>query len=836
MADQTIDSLNLQISASTQQAVNSINKLLTSLRGLNSSLKSISSSGVREYSKEIGTMATSLKALDNIKTTGVDEVTRKLKALSQIDLSHLDGQKIKVGIDLDINGAKAKNLENAIQKTIDGVNVNADKISKELSKSFQLDKASANKVKQDFRTLAQEIANVFDANTGGSGDVSNSGIEAYMDAVETIKKEGKVASTSFDDSIDETKKTWKEFYDYFNNHPIYVSDSLKAEFGASDLNERLKDQLRYIQRYYSSDAVRIDDSSDWWETNSSMLREIGIYEEEAKNADRLKKVLDALRIAKQKLESVRISDLSSSELSYANNEVLRATENAWSNLETQINNSIKTNMQGSEGQLPIDVNVNQDKIVRDIRNAINKVAELKYNAVKVNLNVDTQSIKESITQKLSEIDSGQLTGVADSMEKLSNSMQNMGGINYKDNGLNTIINSINRLIKSDVGSFDTNKLANIITELSKISTIPDVSNNVNRFVSSIAKLASAGNNVSVSANALPKLGASLKTVTTDMSKITDVSASMNTFVTGVSKLASAGNRTGQTAEQLTQLGDGLKNFMTSIQDAPNVSENILRMTEALGNIASSGSKASSFFGSGSGGSSGGFNSGKLATASNVVSKLTTNINRLAQAGKNGLSRLVQWFRQIGNSSGSLQTATYNLKNLFATIVGYRGISGILNSISGFFSSSLEGKGILEIGSDIAEIENVVDVSFGSMADKAYEFAESATEAYGLSELAAKEYSGTMMAMLKSSGLGGTQEMKAQAAEMSTTLAGLAGDMASFFNIDTDTAFYKIRAGISGEIEPLKQLGINMSVEFTLRLYTVMYIESLCERKPKRCAA
>ena len=48
-------------------------------------------------------------------------------------------------------------------------------------------------------------------------------------------------------------------------------------------------------------------------------------------------------------------------------------------------------------------------------------------------------------------------------------------------------------------------------------------------------------------------------------------------------------------------------------------------------------------------------------------------------------------------------------------------------------------------------------------------------------------------------------------EMSTKLAGLAADMASFYNLDFDTAFQKIRSGISGEVEPLKALGINLSV-------------------------
>lgn len=117
-----------------------------------------------------------------------------------------------------------------------------------------------------------------------------------------------------------------------------------------------------------------------------------------------------------------------------------------------------------------------------------------------------------------------------------------------------------------------------------------------------------------------------------------------------------------------------------------------------------------------------------------------------------------------------------------------------------------GKESLMLASDIEEVQNVIDVTFGRGAKQIEEFAKSAAEAYGLSELSAKQYTGTMGAMLKSSGLA-----VGAAQEMSIALAGLTGDLASFYNLDTDTAFEKIRSGISGETEPLKQLGINMSV-------------------------
>lgn len=116
------------------------------------------------------------------------------------------------------------------------------------------------------------------------------------------------------------------------------------------------------------------------------------------------------------------------------------------------------------------------------------------------------------------------------------------------------------------------------------------------------------------------------------------------------------------------------------------------------------------------------------------------------------------------------------------------------------------KACIDLGSDLAEVQNVVDVTFGKGAKTINSWAKTTAKAYGVSELSAKKYSGTMGAMLKSMGL--TSD---KALDMSMNLTGLAGDLASFYNLDTDEAFTKIRSGISGEIEPLKQLGINMSI-------------------------
>ena len=118
-----------------------------------------------------------------------------------------------------------------------------------------------------------------------------------------------------------------------------------------------------------------------------------------------------------------------------------------------------------------------------------------------------------------------------------------------------------------------------------------------------------------------------------------------------------------------------------------------------------------------------------------------------------------------------------------------------------------GKAAIGVASDLNEVQNVVDTTFGTDgAIKINEWARNAAESFGESELQAKQFTSTLGAMFKSMGVG-----QADMEEMSMSLAGLAGDMASFYNLDPTEAFEKLRSGISGETEPLKQLGINMSV-------------------------
>jgi hypothetical protein len=403
--------------------------------------------------------------------------------------------------------------------------------------------------------------------------------------------------------------------------------------------------------------------------------------------------------------------------------------------------------------------------------------------------IDIKSIN-SVTkaiEKLGKVDSSNAQQTISSIQKVAHSMSVLNTVDFSGSKVIQGINAVKRLMEVKTDNFDTSALDKIANSMKGFSSLQDVSSGTNRFVSSLQKLVNAGDKAKQVEVALPGLGKQLKSVIKTLSRVGDVSEPTNLFVQSIGRLASAGNKTSQTAGQLQTLAQETKKFFKVMENAPKISENTIRMTEALAQLASAGGKVNTATNSISSAFSK-LSSGTLSLG-NLVIKTASKIG-------SGIKTIIGWFQRLGSGSSGLKTASFNLSALFKTAIGFKAIQGLVDF----------GRSAVDLGSQITEVENVVDVAFGSMSDKAYQFASTAKEQFGLSELAAKQYSGTMMAMMKSSGVA-----QDAASKMSISLAGLAGDIASFYNIDTDTAFQKIRSGISGEIEPLRQLGINLSV-------------------------
>ena len=116
-----------------------------------------------------------------------------------------------------------------------------------------------------------------------------------------------------------------------------------------------------------------------------------------------------------------------------------------------------------------------------------------------------------------------------------------------------------------------------------------------------------------------------------------------------------------------------------------------------------------------------------------------------------------------------------------------------------------GKQCIEAASNLQEVANVVDVTFGQTAETVNKWAKQQAANFGLSETAAKRYIGTYGTMAAQ-----FQFTKEQAASMGIELTKLTGDVASFYNLDDKAAATKLKAIFTGETEGLKELGVVMT--------------------------
>ena len=141
-----------------------------------------------------------------------------------------------------------------------------------------------------------------------------------------------------------------------------------------------------------------------------------------------------------------------------------------------------------------------------------------------------------------------------------------------------------------------------------------------------------------------------------------------------------------------------------------------------------------------------------------------------------------------------------------------GLKSVLGKLGGAISAAFVatkivqfGKQAIELGSNIAEAQNVVDTAFGDMAYKIERFADTSIESFGMSKLSAKKTASTYMAMAKSMGIA-----ENAASDMAISLTGLTGDVASFYNITQEEADTKLKSVFTGETETLKGLGVVMT--------------------------
>jgi len=160
-------------------------------------------------------------------------------------------------------------------------------------------------------------------------------------------------------------------------------------------------------------------------------------------------------------------------------------------------------------------------------------------------------------------------------------------------------------------------------------------------------------------------------------------------------------------------------------------------------------------------------------------------------------------KKVNSSISNLQAQAPKIESAFSSAFGKIGKLAVAAfSVKAIVDFS---KRALSLASDLQEVQNVVDTTFGSMSGSINKFSKAAILNLGMSETSAKRMSGTYGAMAKAFGF--TTE---QAANMAMSITTLTGDVASFYNLEHDVAYTKLKSIFTGETETLKDLGIVMT--------------------------
>lgn len=150
-------------------------------------------------------------------------------------------------------------------------------------------------------------------------------------------------------------------------------------------------------------------------------------------------------------------------------------------------------------------------------------------------------------------------------------------------------------------------------------------------------------------------------------------------------------------------------------------------------------------------------------------------------------------RAMDNVGNSAQRLSKRLSNLRGPLLA---VSGAMTALAGVS---------IKFAADLEQAQGKANEVFGDSVNIINEFADTSAEAFGISRRAALDYSGTLGLILQNSGQ--TAEASAQ---MATELSALGADLAAFANVPVPQALDKIRSGLVGEIEPLRQVGISFN--------------------------
>ena len=427
---------------------------------------------------------------------------------------------------------------------------------------------------------------------------------------------------------------------------------------------------------------------------------------------------------------------------------------------------------------------------RQNQDVVNKLAEQLNNlatSVGTTFEGSISSYKDAIYQmmEVSPELARQLMSVDTAIDNIANNGNPFEGVlsgltQLQDIHLSDSLNNITA-IKDAMGKFGGENATRAAANLPGIAsalrqfdgvTIPPIGEDVMNLAAGLSKL--GGKKIADGFTNLENIKASLMGIN-NLKIDPAVTQSIYQLAEGLYKFGLA--KMDKAVSTIPALAGSITQLVNSLSSLPAVSENTIRLISALGNV---------------------------------------NVHANTAANTMG-GRLSRGLKLYTGNAFNARKASMSLAQAFGKMYANFFI---------FFRLARQFKNDIDLASDLTEVQNVVDVTFGDMADKMNEFSKAAIDSLGMSELTAKRVGsrfqamGTAMSisdsMVKSTNdfvqkaTNGYADVADSMADVSINLTRLAGDMASFYNADYKDVAEDLEAVFTGLSKPLRKYGVDLT--------------------------
>lgn len=444
----------------------------------------------------------------------------------------------------------------------------------------------------------------------------------------------------------------------------------------------------------------------------------------------------------------------------------------------------------------------------NISNGLNQITSSVQNFNKNTKTADFTRIATGLN-KLSAVDSGAISAVSRSMADFVSSMTGIDRVHFDSQSFDTLAGSVAKLGRASITEAAQNleflktSLSDFVTSMNSVGQVTFNADGLVSMVNSVSRLGSA--NAAQAVALLPQISTNLRDFVLTMNSVGSVTfdfTGLGNLISGITRLG--GTKATQATANLKPIKDQLLKFVSGLNGIGKLSFDTTSLAELVSSITKLGGKAAG---------NAIPNIQNLGVALNqlmttlskapIVSQnliqMTTALANLAGAGSkvgSATSAMNQGFNLFSGSSKKVKTSS---KGIASAIGRVYATYWMLFRAMGMFRKAMD------ISSDLTEVQNVVDVTFGNMKKTVEDFAKVSLSQYGMSALTAKDIASRYQAMGVAMGFS-----QKKMSGMSIELTKLAADMASFYNVEQKDVAKSLEAVFTGQTMPLRKYGIDLT--------------------------